>query len=120
MTTVRVNLAERSYDIAVVSGDMDGLGLFARQRTGGALAFIVTDEHVRPHAQAADAALGRSGFRTACEVLPAGEGQKSLAVVSGLYDQLAEVHADRKTLVVAVGGGVMGDLAGFAAATFAR
>jgi 3-dehydroquinate synthase len=118
--TVRVHLAERSYDIAVTSGDRNGLGPFARQRAAGSLAFLVTDENVRRHADAASAALSAAGFRTLLAVLPAGEAQKSLSSASQLYDRLAEVHADRKTLVAAVGGGVIGDLAGFVAATYAR
>jgi 3-dehydroquinate synthase len=65
-------------------------------------------------------ALATVGFQPASVVLPAGEPQKSLAVASQLYDQLAEFQADRKTLVIAVGGGVIGDLAGFVAATYAR
>ena len=118
--TVRVNLGERSYDIVVTSNDPHGLGPFARGRATGTQAFLVTDEHVLPHANVAAAALAGSGFRTTLTVLPPGEGQKALAVASGLYDRLLDAHADRKTLVVAVGGGVIGDLAGFVAATFAR
>jgi 3-dehydroquinate synthase len=53
-------------------------------------------------------------------VLPPGEAQKSLATAAALYDRLADAHADRRTLIVAVGGGVVGDLAGFVAATFNR
>src|SRR5215471_18801336 len=120
MTTVRVNLGERSYDIAIVSDDRAGLGPFARQRAKGALAFVVGDENTRPHAEAAAAALAAAGFRTALELLPAGEAQKALAVASRLYDRLADLNADRRTLVVAAGGGVVGDLAGFVAATFNR
>jgi 3-dehydroquinate synthase len=120
MTTVRVNLGERSYDIAVVSDDRAGLGPFARQRARGSLAFVVGDENTRPHAEAAAAALGAAGFRTALEVLPPGEAQKALPVASRLYDRLADLNADRRALVVAVGGGVVGDLAGFVAATYNR
>jgi 3-dehydroquinate synthase len=120
MTTVRVTLGERSYDIAIVSDDRAGLGPFARQRARGALAFVVGDENTRPHAEAAAASLAAAGFRTALELLPAGEAQKALAVASRLYDRLADLNADRRTLVVAVGGGVVGDLAGFVAATFNR
>src|SRR5207302_1992322 len=61
-----------------------------------------------------------AGFQTSVESLPPGEGQKSLAVASGLYDRLAELRADRRTLVVAVGGGVVSDVAGFVAATYNR
>src|SRR5215471_19300773 len=120
MTTVRVNLGERSYDIAIVSDDRAGLGPFARQRAKGALAFVVGDGNTRPHAEAAAASLAAAGFRTALELVPAGEAQKALAVASRLYDRLADFRADRETLIVAAGGGVVGDLAGFVAATFNR
>ena len=118
--SLRVNLAERSYDIVVTSGAPAGLGPFARARSRGELALLVTDTNVTDHARAAAEALAASGFRTALAVLPPGEAQKSLAVAAGLYDRLAELHADRRTLMVAVGGGVIGDLAGFVAATYNR
>jgi 3-dehydroquinate synthase len=120
METVRVQLAERSYDIIVTSDAGPGLGPFARQRSRGTLAFLVTDEHVCPHAESAAAALAGANFRVSTAVLPAGESQKALPVASDLYDRLADLHADRSTLVAAVGGGVIGDLAGFVAATFNR
>ncbi len=120
MDTVRVNLGERSYDIAITTHGWPGFGAFVRARARGARAFLVTDEHVRPHAEVAATALADNGWQPHLTVLPAGEGQKALAVASRLYDQLAELEADRRTLVVAVGGGVMGDLAGFVAATYAR
>jgi 3-dehydroquinate synthase len=120
MHTIRVQLGERSYDIAVTSGDAGGLGSFARQRIKGVRAFIVTDEHVIDHAGQVAVALGSAGFRPLLVSLPTGESQKSLATASYLYDQLAEAGADRRTLVVAVGGGVIGDLAGFVAATWNR
>jgi 3-dehydroquinate synthase len=117
---VRVNLGPRSYDIAITSNDLAGVGPFARQRSKGSLALVVTDEHVRPHADRVGVSLQSAGFRSSQIVLPAGEAQKSLAVAASLYDRLVELTADRKTLIVAVGGGVIGDLAGFVAATFAR
>src|SRR5438067_10916895 len=118
--TVRVNLAERSYDIVITSQDRAGVGPIARQQARGSLAFVVTDEHVTPHAQAVADALTSAGFRADLVVLRPGEEQKSLATASQLYDRLADRNADRKTLVVAVGGGAIGDLAGFVAATYAR
>jgi len=118
--TVRVQLGPRSYDIAITSGDLAGVGAFARQRCTGSLALVVTDANVRTHADAVTAALTAASFRTAQAVVPPGEGSKALATLATLYDQLAELRADRKTLVVAVGGGVIGDLAGFAAASFVR
>jgi 3-dehydroquinate synthase len=118
--SLRVNLGERGYDIAVTGGDRAGLGPFARQRARGQLAFLVTDTNVAAHAEAASSSLAAAGFQTALAVLPPGESQKSLAAAAGLYDRLAELRADRRTLVVAVGGGVIGDLAGFVSATYNR
>ncbi len=120
MSAVHVDLGARGYEIAIVSCDPDGLGPFARQRCGGSLTFVVADANTRPHAEAAAAALATAGFRPSLEVLPSGEGQKALAVASRLYDRLADLNADRRTLVTAVGGGVVGDLAGFVAATYNR
>jgi 3-dehydroquinate synthase len=120
MNSIRVELGERSYDIAVTSGDASGVGSFARQRGKGQLAFVVTDENVVEHAERAAGALRAVDFAVGVVVLPAGESQKALAIAAQLYDQLAEARADRKTLVVAVGGGVIGDLAGFVAATWNR
>jgi 3-dehydroquinate synthase len=117
---VRVNLAQRSYDIVITSNDSAGLGRFARQNSPGQMAFVVSDEHVTEHAQAAVDALTAAGFQPSLAILPPGEEQKAIAAACQLYDRLADLNADRKTLVVAVGGGVIGDLAGFVAATFAR
>src|SRR5262245_44360409 len=119
--SVRVDLGPRGYDIAITSDDAPGLGPFARARAARSRrAFVVTDGNVRGHARAAADALAKAGFEPRLEVLPPGEATKSLASASELYDRLAAWPADRQTLVVAVGGGVVGDLAGFAAATYAR
>jgi 3-dehydroquinate synthase len=120
MPEIRVNLGQRSYDIVVTSNDLSGVAPFARQRSAGTLALVVTDENVRHHAEAVAHALADQRFQPELAVLPPGEVQKSLASAALLYDRLAELHADRQTLVVPVGGGVIGDLAGFVAATFAR
>lgn len=117
---VHVKLGPRSYDIAITTGDAEGVGPFARQRNPGTLAIVVTDENAQAHARAAAVALANVGYQTQRECLPPGEETKSLAAAARLYDRLAEWQADRRTLVVAVGGGVVGDLAGFAAATFNR
>lgn len=120
MTAVRVELGPRSYDIAITSDGLAGVGPFARARATAALAFVVTDANVRPHAELVRAALEAAGFRTELAVLSPGEDQKALSTAAGLYDRLVDLHADRRTLVAAVGGGVIGDLAGFVAATFNR
>src|SRR5262245_52249124 len=118
--TVRVDLGPRGYDITIGSDTLDRLGGFARHRARGSLACVVTDEHVRPHADRAAASLWAAGWRAEVVCLPPGESQKALGVAATLYDRLVDLHADRQTLVVAVGGGVVGDLAGFVAAAFNR
>jgi 3-dehydroquinate synthase len=75
---------------------------------------------VNEHADKVAAALRDAGFEPLIVALPSGETQKALTVASYLYDRLAEARADRQTLVVAIGGGVIGDLAGFVAATWNR
>jgi 3-dehydroquinate synthase len=116
---LRVELGERSYDIVITDGS-GLLGAFARDRTRGRMAYLVTDRNVAGHAEQVGAALHAADFRTALTVLPPGEPQKSLEVASRLYDGLLAEGADRNTLIVAVGGGVIGDLTGFVAATYAR
>ena len=96
------------------------LGAFAREVAKGSFALVVTDRNVYRHAQTVAAELELARFQVRCQVLPPGEEQKSLAATSSLYDHLADACADRHTLIVAVGGGVIGDLAGFVAATYAR
>jgi 3-dehydroquinate synthase len=118
--SLRVQLGERSYDITIVNDALDAVGAFARARSKGSAALVVTDTNVAPHARRVEQSLAADGFRTHVVMRPSGEAQKSLAVAAELYENLLDLPADRKTLVVAVGGGVTGDLAGFAAATFAR
>jgi len=108
MTTIRVELDERSYDIRIVSGDRTGLGAFARQRCKGSMAFVVSDEHVSTHADAAADALATEGFRPMMAVIPSGEVHKSLSTANYLYDALAEVQAD---MIGPLAGG-LGDLGG--------
>jgi 3-dehydroquinate synthase len=120
MAAVHVQLAERGYDIVVASSQSSDLAPYIRQRARGTLAVLVTDENVRIHAEAVAESLHAAGLQTRVKILPPGEGQKNLASAGLLYDQLAELPADRQTLIVAVGGGVVGDLAGFVAATYAR
>lgn len=117
MQITRVNLGPRSYDIAVGSGTEAVFPEFVRHRLPGATrSIVITDTNALPHAKRLATRLG-VGEPIA---VPAGEGSKSLAVAGDLYARLADVAADRKTPVIAVGGGVVGDLAGFVAATFNR
>ena len=128
MTRVRVELGPRAYEIAITHGSSAGdFARFARTsldatwagRKSGS-AFVITDENVAPLARSYVGSLGSAGCRTTMAVLRPGEASKSLEAASRLYAQLAEAKSDRHTCVVAVGGGVVGDLAGFVAATYAR
>lgn len=119
--TIRVELSERSYDIRIGRGILDQAGTFVCERLQGKQAIIITDDNVRqPHAENVAASLNFSGIRTEMLIVPAGEETKSAEQAAALWNRLLELGADRKTFVVAVGGGVVGDLAGFVAATYAR
>lgn len=121
MNTVRVNLGPRSYDIAITTGEPTGSGAFARAALPNAkLALVVADTNTAPHGRMVEEALRADGFRTGFAAVPAGEETKCQAELGRLYDALYELAADRNTAVVAVGGGVVGDLAGFAAASYNR
>ncbi|MEN6450861.1 MAG: 3-dehydroquinate synthase [Thermoguttaceae bacterium] len=121
METVRVNLAERSYDIEIDAGNLANAGRFLADRGKVTHVVIVTDEHVhRPYAMQVAEALGEREIEVDVIVVTPGEESKSLDVAAGLWQGLLELGADRRSVVAAVGGGVVGDLAGFVAATFAR
>ena len=121
MQTTRVSFGPRSYDVALTTADPGGFAPFvlgAAKRSSSAL--VVTDENVAGHARTLQELLSDAGLETTTAVVPPGEETKSFVSAGSLYDRLAEMPADRHTLVVAVGGGVVGDLAGFAAATYNR
>jgi 3-dehydroquinate synthase len=124
---VSVALAERGYEIVIGRGELarvDAVVQLWGVHVGGwpkaRRAAIVTDTNVRPHADLVHEVLTGGGWRSDVLVIPAGEQSKSLEVVAGLYDRLVDIQADRRSLVVAVGGGVVGDIAGFVAATYNR
>jgi 3-dehydroquinate synthase len=117
---VRVDLGARSYDIVIGHNTLPEVGSFARSHSNGSRAAVITDHNVAAHARRAQQSLERTGFRASLHEIAAGEAQKSLAGAQTLYDFLQAERADRQTLIVAVGGGVIGDLAGFVAATYLR
>jgi 3-dehydroquinate synthase len=121
MSAVRINLGPRSYDIAFPPGGCSDFGTFARSALPkSVLALLVMDSNTRAHGVELDKSLRMAGFQTGFVTVPAGEASKSLFELSRLYDALYEIAADRNTCVVALGGGVVGDLAGFAAASYNR
>jgi 3-dehydroquinate synthase len=120
-TNVRVALAERSYDIAIGAGLISRLGTRIAALRPGAAAAIVTDETVAGlHLPAAEAALAAAGVRCARVIVPPGEAAKGWPMLERVCDALLAEKIERRDLVVALGGGVVGDLAGFAAAITRR
>lgn len=121
LQTVRVKLKDRPYDIAIGTRVIDSAGTFAVSRTRAKHAVVITDKNVEdPYAHRVGESLSEAGCRVQLLVVEAGEASKSIAAANVLWEKLLDLGADRKTAVVAVGGGVVGDLAGFVAATFAR
>ena len=119
MRCLPVDLAGRSYDIHIGSGLLDRLGEFVRPlRPSGLL--IVTDARVGPLYAARALAALRSIAPSAVFELAGGETGKDMRAVEAVLDALLAVGADRRSVVIALGGGVVGDIAGFAAAIYMR
>jgi 3-dehydroquinate synthase len=119
--TVRVNLSERGYDIEIGGGNLSAgfKRLLDERRITHAV--VISDENVAPlYASAVLEALRHAGARADLATVPAGETSKSVASAQSLWQKMLDCGADRKTVVVALGGGVVGDLAGFVAATYGR
>ena len=120
-TTVNVALGNRAYDIVIGRGVAASLGLRIAALKPGARLAIVTDENVaRAHLDSLEAQLSAAGMTVARIVVPPGEGSKSFASFERVCDALIAAKIERNDLIVAFGGGVVGDLAGYAAASVRR
>jgi 3-dehydroquinate synthase len=118
--TLTVGLGERSYPIHIGRGLLDQAELLA-PHLGSRRAAVVTNEVVAPlYAQAVERALEACGTQHLRIVIPDGEAEKRRETLDRVHGELLRAQADRKTVIVALGGGVVGDLAGFAAATYQR
>jgi 3-dehydroquinate synthase len=121
MKTVHVNLGPLSYDIEIGSGNLASATRFCRAEDDDAHTVIFTDTNVDPlYSEPLAETLTELGSEVDVLVVDAGETSKSPDTAVELWEQMLDQGADRKTVVVALGGGVVGDLAGFVAATFAR
>lgn len=118
--TVQVALGERSYKIHIGQRMLAHTHQWIAECVPISHAVLVTDSHVAPHCEKIIESLQASRVRVDQAVLPPGESTKSVQMADELWRLLLEFGADRKTVVIAVGGGVIGDLAGFVAASFAR
>ncbi len=122
---VRLDLGARSYDILVRRGLLSRLGAELAARLGdgpsGRTAVVLSNPKVELyHGEGVYASLTEAGFRVKPVTLVAGERYKTLQTVRRVYKELHAGAADRRTLIVALGGGVIGDVAGFVAATYNR
>ncbi len=109
-----------TYPILVGWNLIDGLGQRIGDSIAPAVAYVITDEAVYRHARRVQLSMERSEIPTHMFLIPSGEQSKTLEMARRIYEWLAGLRAERRHMILAVGGGVVGDLAGFVAATFLR
>lgn len=124
-TKIVVNIpGEAPYEVRIGTGVLAGLGRHVKRACGiegEGRALIITDSNVAPlYRDAARDSLAQAGIRARDIVVPAGEDSKSIAVLGEVWEAMAQLAFERDCVVVALGGGVVGDLAGFVAATYMR
>jgi len=121
MEEIEVRLGERSYKILVDSGNLKNIGKVLRDYDLGKQATLVTNPLVGDlYQDVVKGSLKKEGFEVAIARVPDGEEYKSLEWAAKLYDELLEHKRDRYSFILALGGGVIGDLAGFVASTYMR
>ena len=121
MKTLTVNLGDRSYPIYVGAGILARAGEFL-QAAGlrGKVAVVSNSTVAKLYIEPVNEALTRAGFEVVTMLIPDGEEHKNLDSLAMIYDRLVRARFERKSIILALGGGVVGDLAGFAAATYLR
>lgn len=121
ISTVPVSLSERSYEIVIQSGLLTRLGRRLKEQGVGGKVGIVTDRHVARHyLKSSLEAIKRCGIEPIPIILTPGERSKTLKTVEQILDVLARHRFERSSMLVALGGGVVGDMAGFAASIYQR
>src|SRR5690606_4771068 len=121
LQTVHVPLGDRTYPIWIGPGLRAHMGsLLSRLGIGRRLLVVTQPALERLYAGEVMASLGAAGFQCRLAVIPDGEADKTLATVARLYDEAIAAGLDRTSAMVALGGGVLGDIVGMAAATFMR
>ncbi len=119
--TIRVELAGRSYDIAIGPGLIDQAGALSRPLLAAPKVTIVSDETVAPlYGARLAASFDKAGIKASTVTVPAGENSKEFGAFGRLMNELLDQRPDRRTTLVALGGGVVGDLTGFAASVLLR
>ena len=113
--------ASRAYTVRIESGLLDRVGALLREKTAAETVCIVSGQQVWPlYGQRLEQSLHAAGFRTLCFIHPSGEQHKNLKTYGELLEFLAGEGLSRSDLLLSLGGGVTGDLTGFAAATWQR
>ena len=118
---LRINLKENSYDIIIEHGLLSELGALISKKFGKPKTFIVTDSNIAAHwLKQTIESLSAQGMSPKVLEVPVGESTKSFINLEKIIDQLLESKVDRDSVLIALGGGVIGDLAGFAGAITLR
>jgi 3-dehydroquinate synthase len=121
MQTLQVNLGDRSYPIHIGAGNLARVGdLLDQVGLAGKVAVVTNPTVASKYLDAVTNALTKAGFAVVPVLLPDGEEYKNLKSLEMIYDCLIAERMERKSCVLALGGGVVGDMAGFAAATYLR
>jgi 3-dehydroquinate synthase len=121
MEKVRVGLGSKSYDICIGAGLLMQAGAIIKEMGFSDKLVVITDSRVKGlYSNTLVQSLAQSGFDTHILEVPEGEEQKSLETAGRLYQELTDLYTERATPVIALGGGVIGDLTGFVAATYMR
>ncbi|MDY7023898.1 MAG: 3-dehydroquinate synthase, partial [Cyanobacteriota bacterium] len=120
-SVIPVNLEKLSYDIAIAPGSVSQLGeLIAPLQLGQKVLLVSNPEIFNYYGEQAITSLKNTGFEVVCCQLPAGEQYKTLETLQKVYDIALEHRLERSSLMVALGGGIVGDMTGFAASTWLR
>ena len=121
MEELRVDLGERSYDIKIGEDILANLGEYMSDLDIGKKVLIISNPLVDSlYGEEVERAISKAGFKVEKALIPDGEKYKSLETAKDLYDEAVEAGLDRTSSIVALGGGVVGDIAGFIAASFMR
>ncbi len=120
MKTIRVNVSS-PYDVIIENGSIRNSGKYISDITNSKRTVIITDDIVgNLYCDTITASLSEYGISSEVFVFPNGEGSKNIKVLSNIYDFLCEKNVTRSDIIIALGGGVVGDITGFAAATYLR
>lgn len=121
MKTININVSSKNYDIHIGKGILSSAGDIIKGLGFDGKILIVTDDNVAPlYLETVENSIANSGIEVYKLILPSGEEHKNMESILKIYEAAAKNNINRKDMFVALGGGVIGDMTGFAAATFLR